>query len=111
MTRRTWTEETLLAELTAVVSELGHFPKKSDLEARGNGSLWGAMQRRGGVAAWRERLAAAPSPISTPAREPDCVEACAPADIAVAAYFLHESGHPGEPLDHWLAAERQLAAA
>ncbi len=99
MTRRTWTEETLLAELTAVVSELGQFPKKSDLEARGNGSLWGAMQRRGGVPAWRERLAAAPSPISTPA------------DVAVAAYFLHESGHPGEPLDHWLAAERQLATA
>ena len=52
----------MLSELTAVIADLGRFPKKTDLEARGNGSLWGAMQRRGGIAAWRERVAVAPAP-------------------------------------------------
>jgi hypothetical protein len=31
--------------------------------------------------------------------------------IAVRAYEIHRSGAAGGPLDHWLAAERELAGA
>ena len=31
--------------------------------------------------------------------------------IAIAAYFLFQNGHPGTPETHWQTAERQLAAA
>jgi hypothetical protein len=102
MTRRTWTDDTVLAELTAAVAELGRFPKKTDLEARGTGGLWGAMQRRGGIDAWRERVVATP--------EPAFVATAGAADVAIAAYFLFQNGHPGTPEDHWLAAERELTA-
>jgi hypothetical protein len=102
MTRRTWTDDTVLAELTAVIGELGRFPKKTDLEARGIGGLWGAMQRRGGIAVWRERV--------TATAEPAFVATAGAADVAVAAYFLYQNGHPGGPEEHWLAAERELAA-
>ena len=31
--------------------------------------------------------------------------------IAIAAYFLFQNGHPGDPETHWHTAERQLTAA
>jgi len=34
-----------------------------------------------------------------------------PDEIAVRAYLLWEQGEPGDATDHWLAAERELAAA
>ena len=34
-----------------------------------------------------------------------------PDDIAVRAYHLWEAGSPGDELEHWLQAERELVAA
>ena len=111
--RRQWTDETIRVELLPIAEQLGRMPKKTELTERGIGGLWAAMGRRGGVDAWREivaaHLAAAPATASfAPAVEPP-----APIEeqIAIAAYFLFQNGHPGGPETHWQAAERQLAAA
>ena len=86
-------------------------PKKTELTERGIGGLWAAMGRRGGVDAWREvvatHLAAGPVPVPTSAAISEASEE----HIAIAAYFLFENGHPGDPETHWQTAERQLAAA
>jgi hypothetical protein len=34
-----------------------------------------------------------------------------PADVATLAYLLWERGEPGDPAEHWLRAEQELAAA
>ena len=34
-----------------------------------------------------------------------------PVDVAFRAYLLWEQGEPGDSTDHWLRAERELAAA
>jgi hypothetical protein len=70
-------------------------PTRRELADRGLGGAWSAMQRHGGVAAWRERLTA-----PRPTRE----------DIATRAYFLAQE-RAGAPFDTWLAAERELPAA
>ena len=101
MPRRTWNDATIAAELAAVVAALGRFPKRADLVERGLGGLWTAMQRRGGVAAWRERLAA-------PVAEPTGVVAYE--DIARRAYFIAQE-RGGDPVANWLLAERELRAA
>ncbi|HWT22785.1 MAG TPA: DUF2934 domain-containing protein [Solirubrobacteraceae bacterium] len=101
MKRRTWTEATIEAELTAVVATLGRFPKRAELIDRGLGGLWTAMQRNGGVPAWRDRLAAPAAP------EPRAV---AHEDIARRAYFLAQE-RGGDPVANWLLAERELRAA
>src|SRR3954447_26869433 len=95
-TRRRWTPETILAELEPVVAELGRFPKREELAERGLSGLTSAMQRHGGVAAWRERVTAEP--------------AVPHDDIAHCAYL--KSLEPGgdDPLANWLAAERELAS-
>jgi hypothetical protein len=94
-TRRRWTPETIHAELAPIVAELGRMPKREELAARGLSGLTSAMQRHGGVAAWRERMA-----------EP---AGCTHEDIARHAYF--KSLEPGgdDPLANWLDAERELA--
>ena len=90
-------------------------PKKTELTERGIGGLWAAMGRRGGVDAWREVVAAhlaargragRPRPRRSPRPFAPTEE-----QIAIAAYFLFENGHPGDPETHWQTAERQLAAA
>jgi hypothetical protein len=96
-TRRRWTPETILAELEPIVAELGRFPKREELAERGLSGLTSAMQRHGGVPAWRERV--------TAAAEPELDHA----DIAHRAYLksLEPGGH--DPLENWLNAERELA--
>ena len=112
--RRQWTDETIREELLPIAEELGRFPRKTELTERGIGGLWAAMGRRGGVDAWREvvatHLAAGPVPVPT---SETISEAFGPTEehIAIAAYFLFENGHPGDPETHWQTAERQLAAA
>jgi len=96
-TRRRWTPETIHATLEPLVAELGRMPKREELAERGLSGLTSAMQRHGGVAAWRERMTAAPVDVSHEA-------------IAERAYFLSLTGQ-GDPMSHWLAAERELAAA
>src|SRR4051794_14556761 len=95
-TRRRWTPETILAELEPIVAELGRFPKREELAARGLSGLTSAMQRHGGVPAWRERVTAA-------------APAIAHEDIAHRAYL--KSLEPGgdDPFANWLDAERELA--
>jgi len=98
-TRRRWTPETILAELEPIVAELGRFPKREELAERGLSGLTSAMQRHGGVPAWRERVTAA-----SPA-------AASHDDIAHRAYL--KSLEPGgdDPLANWLDAERELAGS
>jgi len=93
-------------------------PKKTELTERGIGGLWAAMGRRGGVDSWREVVTAhlAGAPVAEPLVEPvaaPIAEALVPVEeqIAVAAYFLFQNGHPGGPETHWQVAERQLAVA
>jgi Protein of unknown function (DUF2934) len=111
--RRQWTDETIRVELLPIAEELGRMPKKSELTERGIGGLWAAMGRRGGVDAWREVVAAHLAGAPAPAPVEPAVEPVAPIEeqIAVAAYFLFENGHPGGPETHWQAAERELTAA
>ena len=69
-------------------------PSRRELTDSGLGGAWSAMQRHGGVAAWRERLTRRPTP----------------QDVAVRAYYLAQE-RGGDPLANWLAAERELLAA
>jgi hypothetical protein len=103
--RRQWTDETIRVELLPIAEELGRMPKKTELTERGIGGLWAAMGRRGGVDSWREIVAAhlATATVETPVPSEE--------QVAIAAYFLFQNGHPGGPETHWQAAERQLAAA
>src|SRR3954447_16486003 len=69
MTRRTWNETAIEAELLEIVAALGRFPKRAELTARGVGGLWNAMQRNGGIDAWRARVSRAAPPSATAAHE------------------------------------------
>ena len=111
--RRQWTDETIREELLPIAEELGRFPRKTELTERGIGGLWAAMGRRGGVDSWREVVAAQLAAPATAAVTETVAEPIVPLDeqIAVAAYFLFENGHPGGPETHWQAAQRELAAA
>jgi hypothetical protein len=102
MPRRTWNEATIEAELAPVVAKLGRFPKRAELADLGLSGLWTAMQRHGGLSAWRERIAPAPAP---PTAKPVHHDA-----IARRAYFLAQE-RGGDPLDNWLSAEEELRAA
>jgi hypothetical protein len=97
-TRRRWTEDTIEAELRPIVAQLGRFPTRSELSARGLSGLYAALGRTGGAAAWRARLNGNGSrPVGHD-------------DIALRAYFLAQAGG-GDPLANWLQAERELRAA
>jgi Protein of unknown function (DUF2934) len=119
--RRQWTDETIREELLPISEELGRMPKKTELTERGIGALWAAMGRRGGVDSWREVVAAhLAAPASQPAVvietttieiETTTVVVVPEEQIAIAAYFMFQNGHPGDPESHWAAAERQLATA
>ena len=66
------------------------------------------MGKHGGVAEWRARFAgAAPAPVVTEAA-PVAVTHEA---IAERAYFIALDQPDGDPLAHWLTAERELSAA
>jgi hypothetical protein len=92
-TRRRWTDASLEAVLTPIVADLGRMPTRRELTDLGVGGAWSAMQRHGGVDAWRGRLL-------RPRRD----------DIERRAYFIAlERG--GDPVRNWLAAEAELTAA
>ena len=111
-TRRQWTDETIREELLPIAEELGRMPKKSELTERGIGALWAAMGRRGGVDSWREVVAAHLEARVTEPKTAVAVVAAPPEEqIAIAAYFMFQNGHPGGPESHWAAAERELATA
>ena len=138
MTRRTWNETAIEAELLDATAELGRFPKRAELTARGVGGLWNAMQRHGGIEAWRERVSRATSapaadtsqssvtvtsePTVTAIREPTSTPPHAPTaprertdtatheQIATRAYFLAQE-RGGDPMENWLTAEQELCAA
>ena len=104
-TRRRWTTETIQAALEPLVTELGRFPTRAELTERGLSGLPSAMQRHGGLAEWKARFAAAPEPTPT-------VTVTVTHDaIAERAYFIALTEPHGDPLLHWLAAERELVAA
>lgn len=124
-TRNKWTPETILATLEPIVAELGRFPKRDELSARGLGGLNTAMGKHGGVAEWRARFAGA-APVAVETVEvvevvevADVVETVAVVEvvevshdaIAERAYYLALEEEGGDPVVHWLTAERELAAA
>jgi hypothetical protein len=124
MARRRWDEETIAQTLGEVVAELGRMPTRTELERRDLSSLWSAMRRNGGTRVWAARaddLAAAtvsPATAAGPVATPADPAATAPPEptvsredqIRVRAYFLAIHGAPGGPEEHWLRAERELAA-
>jgi DUF2934 family protein len=93
--RRRWTDAAIDRELRVQTGELGHFPARQELVARGLRGLWEAMRSSGGVDAWRERVR---DGTSAPSRE----------DIAMCAYELYVRGAPGDADAHWFAAEQSL---
>jgi hypothetical protein len=97
--RRRWTDATIETEIAPLVAELGRMPTRTELRDRGLGGAWSAMQRQGGLAAWRGRFAPA-RPDGRPSRE----------DVAVRAYFIAQE-YGGDPLANWLTAERELLHA
>jgi predicted NBD/HSP70 family sugar kinase len=94
-TRSRWTDGAIQAELSARRAELGHFPTRSELVARGLRGLWDAMRSTGGIESWQARLDGSRSPSHD--------------EIAARAYELYERGVAGDCVAHWLAAEQQLA--
>jgi Protein of unknown function (DUF2934) len=95
VTRRRWTDAVIESELRAQTAELGHFPTRSELVARGLRGLWDAMRTSGGVDAWQARVN---GNFSAPSRE----------EIAARAYALYADGSPGDAEAHWFAAEQEL---
>ena len=132
--RRRWTDETIERELRTQMAALGHFPSRAELVAAGLRSLWDAMRAAGDVEAWRTRMNGAqpdPSDQATAAQASDQATAAQASDqataaqasdqatavrasheaIAARAYELYEQGAPGDHVEHWLAAERDLDAS
>ena len=105
-TRRRWTEESIREEIAPIVAELGRMPTRRELTDRNLVAAWSAMQRHGGIAAWRLVLTAPQAP-SHPAT---ATAAPSPDDIAQRAYFIAQQ-RGGDPVANWLAAETELLAA
>jgi hypothetical protein len=105
-----WTPETIHAALEPIVAELGRFPKRDELAARGLGGLSSAMGRNGGVAEWRAKFetAAVAAPVEIVA--PVEVAAVTHEQIAERAYFIALEGE-SDPFVAWITAERELVAA
>lgn len=137
--RRRWTESTIESELRGQLAELGHFPTRAELVARGLRGLWDAMMRTaGGVETWQERLQERPSQEATASQptpspgiaagdgqtravdgtasgqrdveSPNSAPTASREDIAARAYEIYESGAVGDSTAHWLEAEQQLGA-
>lgn len=94
--RRRWTDHAVENELRAQIAALGHFPTRSELVASGLRGLWDAMRAGGGAEAWRSLMNG---------QEP------APSHEAIAAraHELYQRGAPGDSVEHWLTAERELS--
>jgi DUF2934 family protein len=109
--RLKWDETTIAATLGQVVAELGRMPTRTELERLGLSSLWSAMRRHGGTRVWAARaVAATAEPVAgdlAAAAEPP---ATTEERIRLRAYFLALDGAPGGPQEHWLRAEREIAA-
>jgi hypothetical protein len=95
--RRRWNDDTIETELRAQIAALGHFPTRAELVASGLRGLWDAMRAGGGAEAWQSRLNGGEP---APSREA----------IAARAYELYERGAPGDHVEHWLVAERELGS-
>jgi len=119
--RRRWTDNAIESELRAQCAELGHFPTRAELAARGLRGLWDAMRSAGGVDVWRERLEREPSqpaPAVVAEVAPGDIAEIPPgeiaevthAEIAARAYELYEQGVRGDAIAHWHAAEQQLTS-
>ena len=102
-TKNRWTPETIQATLEPIVAELGRFPKRDELAARGLSGLSSAMGRNGGVAEWRAKFETQPS---VAAASPEVTYEA----IAERAYFLALEGG-SDPVINLLTAERELVAA
>ena len=118
-TRSKWTPETIHATLEPIVAELGRFPKRDELSARGLGGLSTAMGKHGGVAEWRARLAETAPAVAAPTAVIEAeVDVAEPVLVAVTheaiaerAYYIAPDQQGGDPFEHWLTAERELTAA
>ena len=114
-TRRRWTEESIRIEISPIVAELGRMPTRRELTERGLGAAWSAMQRRGGIAAWRLELdppVVPVTPVTRVVRLSPATPSAAPSreEIARRAYFIALQ-RGGDPVSNWLAAETELLAA
>ena len=110
-TKNRWTPETIQATLEPIVAELGRFPKRDELAARGLSGLSSAMGRNGGVAEWRARFDAQPVVAATPVAAAPAAEVEVTREaIAERAYFLALEGGI-DPFVNWITAERELVAA
>jgi Arc/MetJ-type ribon-helix-helix transcriptional regulator len=112
--RRRWTDAAIETELRAQCEELGRFPTRAELVARGLRGLWDAMRSAGGLERWRQRFDIEISPASN--EEPSAASsepmvAASMEEIAARAYELYESGAPGDAVAHWLTAEHEITAA
>ncbi len=94
-TRRRWTDETIEAELAPIVAELHRMPKREELAERGLAGLWTALQRNGGVSAWRERMTSSDGAVSDE-------------DVARRAYEISLEHGAEDHVGNWLEAEREL---
>ena len=95
--RRRWTDDNIERELRAQTTALGHFPTRGELVDRGLRGLWNAIRAAGGAEAWERRLDEHDHGVSHDV-------------IAARAYELYECGAPGDSVEHWLAAERELGS-
>src|SRR4051794_36100219 len=107
-TKNRWTPETIQATLEPIVAELGRFPKRDELAARGLSGLSSAMGRNGGVAEWRAKFetaqpVAAAAPVEAAPAAPEVTREA----IAERAYFLALEGGT-DPFVNWITAEREL---
>jgi hypothetical protein len=93
--RRRWNEDTIEAELRTQIRALGHFPTRAELVSSGLRGLWDAMRAGDGADAWRDRMNGGSA---TPSHEA----------IESRAYELYARGAPGDHVEHWLTAEREL---
>ena len=57
------------------------------------------------------KAASRPVKVTRPRSRKRAAESPAAEAVAVHAYLLWESGEPGDATEHWLRAERELAAA
>ncbi len=98
------------------MAELGRFPKREELSARGLGGLSTAMGKHGGVAEWRTRFVVTPVEDSVVVEVVETVEVAPVAEvsreaIAERAYYIALEQQGGDPFEHWVTAERELTAA
>jgi hypothetical protein len=101
--RRRWTGETIDSALQQLIAELGRFPSRAELVARGQRGRWEAMRNRGGVDRWRQQAEAA---AGSRVAEPISYQR-----VAARAYQLYQQGQPGDAISYWFTAEAQLSVA